>query len=554
MRQRLGSIAALVGAWALVALPAAALVFASSSKATVVASHETVVTPTFDGYATLDLGPYLPNLRYPSGVPVGAHIELGKTNLATYNDLIRRYAVMAARPEGEIAKIRSALKDMAVDSAASGALIGLAGPTLWVMLGRRRRQELFRHVTVRRVGYVALATAVGTVAVVQPWSRRDPVLEPGTTWQPLAEALPEVPVPAQARPIEVESGLMTSGTKRIATSLFDTYRRSTSFYSDLIEAVPTIAEELREPEDGETVAILVSDRHDNIGMDKVSRAIADAAGATMLLDAGDDTSTGSPWEAFSLDSLDQAFADFEHRYSVAGNHDHGEFVSTYFAELGFTTFDDELVEGPEDITLLGSDDPRSSGLGTWRDETGLSFSEHARLVADQACEYDEEGNRIATLLVHDANSGRYALERGCVDLVVGGHVHAQLGPTEVVGANGKIGYSYTTGTTGGAAYAIAIGSKLRRNAQVTLVTYREGRPVGLQPVTIRTVGDFRVAPYLPLDPAPGDPEGTEEVGDAEEPGGPGEPSGLLDDVLEEEPDDDRPGVGTTNDPSEDESP
>jgi hypothetical protein len=537
MRQRLGLIAALVGAWALVALPAAALVFASSTKTTVVASHDAVVSPAFDGYATLDLGPYLPNLRYPSGVPIGAHIELGKTNVASYNDLIRRYAVIGARPEGEVAKIRAALQDMAVDSAVSGALIGLAGPTLWAMLGRRRREELFRHVTVRRVGYVALAGAVGAVAVVQPWDRRDPVLEQGTSWQPLAEALPEVPVPDQARPFEVESGLMTTGTKRIATSLFDTYRRSTTFYSDLVEAVPSIAGELRVPEEDETVAILVSDRHDNIGMDRVSRAIADAAGATMLLDAGDDTSTGSPWEAFSLDSLDAAFDDVDHRYAVAGNHDHGEFVSRYFDELGFTTFDGELVEGPDGILLLGSDDPRSSGLGTWRDESGLSFGEHAERVADQACEYDEEGDRIATLLVHDANSGRDALERGCVDLVVGGHVHAQLGPTEIIGENGSIGYSYTNGTTGGAAYAIAIGSKLRREAQVTLVTYREGRPVGLQPVTIRTVGDFRVSPYIPLDPPPGDPQESDE------------PDSLLDDAVEGEQD-----PATTNDPSEDESP
>jgi hypothetical protein len=91
---------------------------------------------------------------------------------------------------------------------------------------------------------------------------------------------------------------------------------------------------------------------------------------------------------------------------------------------------------------------------------------------------------------------------------VGGHLHERLGPTEFTGENGKIGYSFTTGTTGGAAYAIAIGSKLRRNAQVTLLTYRDGRPVGVQPVTIRTVGDFLVSPYRELDPAPGEPDET----------------------------------------------
>ena len=92
-----------------------------------------------------------------------------------------------------------------------------------------------------------------------------------------------------------------------------------------------------------------------------------------------------------------------------------------------------------------------------------------------------------------------ALARGCTDLVLAGHVHAQVGPTRVVGENGKVGYTYTNGTTGGAAYAIAIGSKLRRDAQFTFVTYRDGRPVGIQPVTVNTTGDALRGDYTELD-------------------------------------------------------
>jgi len=505
MGPRLRTAGVLVAVWLAVALPVAGLVFTASSKTTVVASHDAVISPTFDGYATLDLGPYLPNLRYPSGSRLGAEIVLGKTNLGSYEALIERYAVIGSQPEGEIGKIRTALIDMAQDSAVSGALVGLAGPTLWWMLGGRRRSELFAHVTLRRASAFGLALVVAGVAVSQPWNRRDPVLEQETTWRPVSEELRDVPLPEQAEPLEIEAGLITSGTRRLVESAFDNYAKSHAFYTQVIEALPSVADQIRVPEEGDTVAVLVSDRHDNIGMDKVARAIADAGGATVLLNAGDDTSTGSPWEAFSLDSLDQAFDDFEHRYVVTGNHDHGEFVGTYFDELGFSRLDGEAIEGPEDIRLLGADDPRSSGLGNWRDETGLSFGEHAQSVADLACEHEERGERIATLLVHDANTGRYALERGCVDLVLAGHVHEQLGPTRIDGENGKTGYSFTTGTTGGAAYAVAIGSKIRRNAMVTLVTYREGRPVGLQPITVRTVGDFRVSPYLELDPAPGSP-------------------------------------------------
>lgn len=539
MGPRLRRTGVLLAAWTLVALPASILVFSASSKTTVVASHDAVITPTFDGYATLDLGPYLPNLRYPSGTRLGADITLGKTNLTSYEALIERYAVIGSQPEGEIAKIRTALTDMALDSAVSGTLVGLAGPTLWWMLGSRRRSELFAHVTARRAAGFGLAMVVAAVAVAQPWARRDPVLEQGMAWRSISDELNDVPIPERAEPLEIETGLVTSGTRRLVESAFDTYTKSVSFYAKVVETLPTVAEEIRTPAEDETVAVLVSDRHDNIGMDKVARAIGDAGGATMLLGAGDDTSTGSPWEAFSLDSLHQAFEDYDHRYVVTGNHDHGEFVGKYFAKLGFTLFEEEPIEGPEGIRLFGADDPRSSGLGNWRDETELSFDEHAALVADVACEYDEKGERIATLLVHDANTGKYALSRGCVDLVLGGHVHEQLGPTQVVGANGMIGYSFTTGTTGGAAYAVAIGSKLRRNAMVTLVTYRDGRPIGLQPIIVRTPGDFRVSPFLELDPAPGIPEL--------------EPSADLDAEPTDDPGD-GPEGDTTNDPTGEESP
>ena len=248
--------------------------------------------------------------------------------------------------------------------------------------------------------------------------------------------------------------------------------------------------------------MLVSDRHDNIGMDAVARAVADRAGATAVLDAGDDTSTGRPWEAFSLDSLVAAFDDDtydERRWAVAGNHDNGTFVSGHLADHGWTVLDGEVVEGPGGGPMLGVADPRSSGLGNWRDETGLTFEEVADRLADAACEADEDGERISTLLVHDANLGDPTLERGCADLVLAGHLHVRRGPTAVLGDNGEVGYSFTTGTTGGAAYAIALGSKPRRDADISLVTYRDGRPVGLQSVLLQTDGEFVVGDYVTLD-------------------------------------------------------
>ena len=232
-------------------------------------------------------------------------------------------------------------------------------------------------------------------------------------------------------------------------------------------------------------------------MDPVARAIADAAGATAVYDGGDDTSSGKSWEAFSLDSVSEAFDGFD-RWAVAGNHDQGSFVHDYLGDHGWTMLDGEVVEGPGGTTLLGVDDPRSSGLGSWRDETGLSFAEVEQRIADAACDSE---TRVTTVLVHDTNLGREALARGCVDLVLGGHVHVRSGPTRVDGPDGEVGYTYTTGTTGGAAYAIALGSKPRRAADVSLVTYRDGRPgrraVGDAPAERRLPGRHLRAADLP---------------------------------------------------------
>ena len=283
-----------------------------------------------------------------------------------------------------------------------------------------------------------------------------------------------------------------SQTRRLIDSAINTYDKSQAFY---VKAATAAAElDLREPAADETVVVLVSDRHDNIGMDDVARAIGDRAGATAIFDAGDDTSTGKSWEAFSLDSVNESFRDVD-RWGVAGNHDHGGFMHDYLADLGWTMLDGKVVDGPGGSTVLGVDDPRSSGLGSWRDETGLSFEEVGLRLADEACAAPE---RVSTILVHDSNLADEALARGCVDLVLAGHLHVQVGPNRVIGSNGEAGYTFTTGTTGGAAYAIAVGSKPRRTAQVTLVTYRNGRPVGVQPVRLKTNGVFSVSDYLPL--------------------------------------------------------
>ena len=494
------ALAALVAVLA-VAVAVAVPLFAHSSRAVTVVSHDAVVRPTFDGEVVLRTGPVLPDVRLADrddlGLPVGVRIELGKTEASSTTALVNRYAVIASQPDAQRGVLQRAVVEMALAAALRGLAAGVVVVALWALLGPRRRRELVAALRSRRgaagVGVLALVVA----ATWQPWDRGPRSMQGDDRWQTLQALLgPEVPLPDEAAGLEVSAdSIVSSETRRLVANAVDTYQRSREFYSLAREAAAEL--DLRQPAEDETVALVVSDRHDNIGMDPVARAVGDAGGATVVLDGGDDTSNGKSWEAFSLDSLQDAFGDLD-RYGVTGNHDNGRFVQDYLADRGWRMMDGEVADGPGGSRIMGVPDPRSSGFGSLRTSAGLTFAERSELLADAACAAEERGDRVQTLLVHDTNLGRPALERGCVDLVVGGHLHVTVGPDPVAAPGGGTGWNHINGTTGGAAYAIAVGSKIRRTAAVSLVTYREGRPVGVQPVELRTDGVFEVGDYSEL--------------------------------------------------------
>lgn len=475
--------------WLVLAFVVGTTVFVNTSRQVTLASHDAVLSPNLSGRVVLLSGPVLPDVRLDSGSFVGVEITLGKTDARTTEALVQRYAFLAGAPEGQERLVRETVTDIAVSAALRGAGVAALPLLVWMLVGRVRRHELLVRLPHPAGLYAGVAGAAVTLALWQPWVPPQEEEVVGD-WLSLSEFLgPEVPVPAELAPVEVRGDVTTAQTRRLITSALDTYDRSKVFYGDAVEAAAELP--LRVPAEDETVVVLVSDRHDNIGMDAVARAVADAGGATAVFGAGDDTSTGAQWEAFSLDSLDAAFHDLD-RFGVTGNHDHGDFVGGRLADKGWTMLQGEIVEGPGGTTLLGVPDPRSSGLGNWRDETGLSFTEVGERLAEEAC----DAGGVSTVLVHDANLGREALRRGCAELVLGGHLHVRVGPDQVVPG----GWTYTNGTTGGAAYAFALGSKPRREAMVTLVTYRDGHPVGVQPVVLQTNGVFTVEPYVELAP------------------------------------------------------
>ena len=490
-----------------VALPTAYKTFVHSERAIVIGAHEATVQPDFSGFAHVDLGPLIPRFRVPAAAPlgIGINITLGDSEVTDLNALLARDAVIASHPQGEIAALGSAVVSMLVEAvlrALGVALLAVLGVVLaWRAVGPDRRRALRSAARRPRPRQVVGAAAVGVVAlgalvlVAVPERQR---AETPTEWAALGTVFPELPSDEVLDTVQIAEGASTSGGKALVEGALATYRESVSFYGDLAVKAKTV--DVRTPLEGETTAVVVTDRHDNIGMDQVARAIADRAGATTLIDLGDDTSNGASWEAFSINSLAREFRGLD-VVAVAGNHDQGKSVVKQMRDKGFEVLSGEPVT-VDGIRFLGSSDPRSSGLtagynGNESDNIAAVRAQDKALT-EAAC---KEGD-IGVIAVHSPSSARRAAASGCADLVLSGHLHRQVGPTVVAGTNGRSTTTLTTGSTGGAVYTFALGSKLRREAQVAIVTFAKNRPVGLQSVSFQPGSVITVAPYVPITTSP----------------------------------------------------
>jgi len=142
--------------------------FFTSSRAIVLASHDAVVRPNLSGHAVLYTGPVLPDVRVDSPGFVGVDIRLGKTDAASTDQLMQRYAAIAGQPEGQIAKVADAVREMAIGAALRGGVLGLPPVVGWVLVGAARRRELVARVHAPHVALGLVALALVTLALWQP--------------------------------------------------------------------------------------------------------------------------------------------------------------------------------------------------------------------------------------------------------------------------------------------------------------------------------------------------------------------------------------------------
>lgn len=507
------AIVAPIGVWV------ARTTFESSERSISIGAHQATLRPDYSGKIVVDFGPLLPLVKMPvddAPLSIGARIQLGDADVASLDELLARDAVIASQPDGEIAAVEAALRDMWIDSAVRGAAVAVAlGAVIatgWICVGSTRRRDLLRglrHPSPRR--FVAVGAAgvlvIGGLVVAD---RSDPTaVVDDVEWVRLTDVFPNLPSDPTLDRLELSEGAALRSGSSLIEGAIRTYQESSEFFDKLAETAKDV--EVRTPEEGQTVALVVTDRHDNVAVDPTARQIAENAEATLLLDLGDDTSNGAAWEEFSINSLAREFEDLE-IVAVAGNHDQGPNIAQHMEDRGFQLLKGEPVT-IEGIRFIGDSDPRSSGLTKGytgdEDDNIAAIREQDEALTTAACEDGE----VSVAMVHSSAAARELSQSGCVDLILSGHLHRQVGPDVVVSDDGEPTVTLTTGTTGGAIYAFALGTGLRREAQMTLVTFEDGRPVGLQLVDIDTGGGITPQPYVTLaeligDQAPVDPDGT----------------------------------------------
>ncbi len=492
--QRAGLSLASVAFGAGVALGA----FANSETTTEVAATEVSISPTFDGKITIH------DARLPADAPLGlgAKIRIGgplkpsSGNAANdAQELATTYGALLAQPAAEYRRIVDVLQEQALLAGLLGGGATLLPIGLWTLVGNIRRQELASKypalVSTLVAGAITTPLATGYQATHEAEMGRD-----GLEWASLNSVVPESATVSGLEKVEVRNTAVVGILGELTRGIIQTYEKSTFFYADLLAKVPVAATNLHKPSANQVVATFLTDRHDNINMDPIHKAMSDEAGSTILILGGDDTASGQPWEDFSLRSILEQFRGYDVQMAIDGNHKSDGHIITYYKKEGLYVPNGRVQE-IGGIPILLANDPRFSSFTPERKEGQISFTEASEEVANIAC---TSPVRPELLVVHDMHMADETMRRGCARLAIAGHTHVLTRIKSEVADNGQIVYKQTNGSSGGAVYSFALVGKLRREATALYLTLdKTGVVAGTQAVTYQTDGTIIVGPYTELE-------------------------------------------------------
>jgi hypothetical protein len=307
--------------------------------------------------------------------------------------------------------------------------------------------EWSRQSTVR--SRIAVAVAIVVALAVLPSGASHPPRRAPITPNPI---LADTPL----------AGTEVGGLLRPALAVLDSYIKtyfadSDKYYDRLRSAVLAYldANPVQLPNDPNVANVLfVTDRHCNIGMDRVIVALAKRFGIKVLVSGGDDDFSGS----FAFESACTANLASKSQEAgltdvfVAGNHDSAQTLEDE-RDQHIHTLEDKPVT-VDGITYVGLPDPRSSRYGQGI-QPASPEAQHTLLIAqgegigELAC-----GTSPPVVIVaHDPLAGTTALHSSCGKplLALDGHTHKQAGPTAVsLPEQDETAHQFVGGSTGGA--------------------------------------------------------------------------------------------------------
>jgi hypothetical protein len=291
---------------------------------------------------------------------------------------------------------------------------------------------------------VAAATTIGLIPTSQGHSKEPVTLYPDVLFSDTAF-----------------QGVEIDGTLSPAIEYVEQYIRryiinTNEYYAavntNLVEYLKTNPIELPTSPDIQNFGF-VTDRHCNIGMDRVIMTLMEHYGIKILTSGGDDNLNGS----FSVeagctsnlaehgkkDGMTLVFTDGNHEPNIANNLE---------KKQGIKVLDNNIIS-VNGINFLGNPDPRTSRAGEGIQPSSAEAQhkvvfEQGKQIGAIAC----KAAKKLVVLLHDPLAGNTAIEYGCgnVMLALDGHTHKQAGPTDISLPDGSSAYQFVGGSTGGA--------------------------------------------------------------------------------------------------------
>ena len=376
-------------------------------------------------------------------------------------DVLPAYIQAYSDPDQIVFDVRHALVlHFAVDALVGAGLLltvygARAGHRLWrLRYDRRHALDLAPRVRAyraperafaRRAAIFALAALVIDLVPASAYHQRPQevvVGDPALAGTPFAG-------------VQVE-GLLRPALVAVQNYIETYFAQTNSYYDALRSALQDklAAEPVALPTGGDVVNLgFVTDRHCNIGMDRVVIALLDHFEVRTLVSAGDDAFSGSfGFESACTRNLaDKSAAKDIADVFVGGNHDSPTTLAAE-ADQGIKTLTGDVVE-VGGLRFVGSPDPRTSryGQGIVPADRGAQdklLTDQGEALGRAAC----SSTAPVIAVAHDPLAGATALRSGCghVTLALDGHTHAEGEPTAVATADGTTGYQFTGGSAGGA--------------------------------------------------------------------------------------------------------